>query len=755
MRKSVCVLALIVAGVASCSRDPESAKREFLANGNRYLAEKKYAQAIVEYRNALKQDPKFGDAHLKLTDVYIAAGDTRNAIVESVRAADALPNSVDAQMRAGTLLLLSHQYPEAKDRAVAALQQDPKNARALILLGNALAGLKDLDSAIQELDQAIDQDPQLTFSYTNLAALYAAKGDKEAAEHAFQSAVMVAPNSADAHLAYANFLWSEKKAQDAERELKAAAAIDAKSVAVNRALATFYMSQNRPADARTYFETYAEAMGTVEARLMLADYYVGQKNVAAATPLLNQVATDGRGRSRATTRLAMLDFRNGRHPDAYRRLEELLKAQPKDQDALQAKTRFLMLERRNQEALRVTDQLLAIAADSAINQYLRGYALELNGSRDDAIKAYLEVLKLNPNAFAAQARLSAVYLQQRRNREALTYAQQVVSAQPQSVAAHFAYAQALFETGDLARAEQELVLLSKATPSSPDIPLWLGRVYENRHDLGRARQFYQRAFDMQPDGLGALAGLMSVDFAEKKPAAALGRIQAQLTKKPQDIRLLSLYGLAQLQTRDFSHAAETYQKIIDASPGNLDAYGKLAGIYVAQNRLDEAKARYEEIVKRQPKSVAAETMLGMILAHQNNNAEATKHFEQALLADPRTPVAANNLAWLYANNGGNLDLALQYAQTAKSVLPDDASVTDTLGWVYYKKGLASVAVTTFRQAAALDAKNPNIQYHLGLALVQQGEKALARKALEEAARMKPSFSAEDEFKRAMADTAAS
>jgi tetratricopeptide (TPR) repeat protein len=344
---------------------------------------------------------------------------------------------------------------------------------------------------------------------------------------------------------------------------------------------------------------------------------------------------------------------------------------------------------------------------------------------------------------------------QHNNRGALDYAQQVVRAQPQSVQAHFAYAQALFETGDLARAEQELVLLSKATPSSPEIPLWLGRVYENRHDLGRARQFYQRALDMQPDGLGALAGLMSVDFAENKPAAALGRIQSQLAKKPQDVQLLSLYGLAQLQTRDLSHAAETYQKIITAAPGNLDAYGKLAGIYVAQNRLDEAKARYEDIVKRQPKSVTAETMLGMILASQNNNAEATKHFEKALLADPRTPVAANNLAWLYANNGGNLDLALQYAQTAKSVLPDNASVTDTLGWVYYKKGLASVAVTTFRQAAALDAKNPNIQYHLGLALVQQGEKEQGRKALEDAARMKPSFSSEDEFKRAMADTKAS
>jgi Flp pilus assembly protein TadD len=160
-------------------------------------------------------------------------------------------------------------------------------------------------------------------------------------------------------------------------------------------------------------------------------------------------------------------------------------------------------------------------------------------------------------------------------------------------------------------------------------------------------------------------------------------------------------------------------------------------------------------VKRQPKSAAAETMLGTILVNQNNIPEARRHFERALEIDPHTPVAANNLAWDYANNGGNLDVALQLAQTAKAALPENASVTDTLGWVYYKKGLSSLAVTTFRQATALDASNLDIQYHLGLALAQQGEKAEARKALEQVVRLKPGSASAEGAKRALADLAAS
>src|SRR5690606_13072206 len=142
------------------------------------MAEKKYAEAILEYRNAIKQDGKFAEARMKLADAYVATGDNRNALREAVRAADLLTDSVDAQLRAGTLLLAAGQYADARARAVAALEKEPKNPQALVMLGSALAAIKDLDGAIKYVQEAVDQAPHLTLTYENLGALYALKGDR-------------------------------------------------------------------------------------------------------------------------------------------------------------------------------------------------------------------------------------------------------------------------------------------------------------------------------------------------------------------------------------------------------------------------------------------------------------------------------------------------------------------------------------------------------------------------------------------------
>jgi len=749
-RSVISVLVLAAVTLTACSRDPETAKREFLASGDKYLADKKYTEAILQYRNAIKEDAKFGDARMKLTDAYLATGDIRGALGESVRAADVMPNNVDAQLRAGSLLLLTGQYREARERALAAIAQDPKNPRSLILLGNALAGMKDIDGAIQQIEQAIDQDPKLTFSYTNLGDLYAAKGDRDSAERAFESAVQISPKSIDTHLGLANFLWAQRRLDEAERELKAAAAIDPQSVLVNRTLAAFYIGQGRSAAAQPYLERYAKGMKTVEARLMLADFYVANKNIEAATKLLNEIVKEPQGLSSATIRLAMLDFRGGRKPAAYARLDGILAKQPKDEAVLQAKARLLLMEERNSEALRVTESLIAANPEAPTNQYLRGLALETTGSLQDATAIYVNLLKANPSSVPVQSRLAMVYLRQKNAKDALTYAEQVVKAEPQLASAHFVYAQALLQSGNISRAEQELTALVKAAPQSPEVHVTLGMLYEAKRDKVRARQSYQRALALQPASIPALAGIVSVDLSEKNNAAAITRIESQMAGRPDDADLMALYGMALASVGEPAKAEAAYQRVIEISPGNIDAYTRLAAIYLAQNRIDDARGRYEEVLKRDPKSVSAETMLGMILAAQNNPAESRKHYERALELDPHAPVAANNLAWDYATNGGNLDLALQLAQAAKSALPGNASVSDTLGWVYYKKGLASLAVTALQQAATQDPSSSNIRYHLGLALVEQGNKPEARKALQDALRLNPSFAAADDAKRTIA-----
>jgi Tfp pilus assembly protein PilF len=58
--------ALAVSGCAS----NDTAKRNHLAAGNRYFDQQKFKEAIIEYRNAVQKDPRFGDARLKLAEAY-------------------------------------------------------------------------------------------------------------------------------------------------------------------------------------------------------------------------------------------------------------------------------------------------------------------------------------------------------------------------------------------------------------------------------------------------------------------------------------------------------------------------------------------------------------------------------------------------------------------------------------------------------------------------------------------------------------
>ena len=132
-------------------------------------------------------------------------------------------------------------------------------------------------------------------------------------------------------------------------------------------------------------------------------------------------------------------------------------------------------------------------------------------------------------------------------------------------------------------------------------------------------------------------------------------------------------------------------------------------------------------------------MVAIILEMQGKPAEAQRVYEQVVAAHPRAAVAANNLAWMHAERGVDLDLALQLAQAAKQELPNAPEVNDTLGWIYYRKDLATLAVPALESAVHADPKNASFSYHLGLAYGKTRDVARAARAFDEAVKLKPDF----------------
>jgi Flp pilus assembly protein TadD len=113
---------------------------------------------------------------------------------------------------------------------------------------------------------------------------------------------------------------------------------------------------------------------------------------------------------------------------------------------------------------------------------------------------------------------------------------------------------------------------------------------------------------------------------------------------------------------------------------------------------------------------------------------AVERYEEAIRLDPNLAEAKNNLAYIYADHGKNLDRALDLAQDAKTLLPDNPSVSDTLGWVLYKRGVPAAAISYLKEAEAAtkqdDANLGLVRHHLALAYEANGDTQEAIAALD-------------------------
>jgi tetratricopeptide (TPR) repeat protein len=368
-------------------------------------------------------------------------------------------------------------------------------------------------------------------------------------------------------------------------------------------------------------------------------------------------------------------------------------------------------------------------------QYALGVAHSLSGNVQDAIAAYNEALRLNPRFESARIQLSRVNLVKGDNAAALRYAQEATQASPRNVDARIALARSQLAVNDLANAGKEVAELLRLFPNVPDVHVLNGTLQAIRNNNAASRAAFERALALSPQHLDAFGGLVAVDLKEKRFDEAVKRVEAELARRPDKVELLMLAGTVYDQVGQKEKAEQAFLRMVSVDPKSQAGYAMLAQLYIKQRRLDEARKQFEGIAKRDPRSVGARTMVGVILEAQGKREEAKKTYATLIADVPSAPVAANNLAFLYAEDGQNLDTALQLASTAKKLLPESPEVDDTLGWIYYKKDLASLAIPPLEDSLKKRPSDASVLYHLGMSYAKIGDKAKSREALQRALKL--------------------
>jgi tetratricopeptide (TPR) repeat protein len=252
--------------------------------------------------------------------------------------------------------------------------------------------------------------------------------------------------------------------------------------------------------------------------------------------------------------------------------------------------------------------------------------------------------------------------------------------------------------------------------------------------------------------LDALSAVVQIYLYQNNLNAARERVEQQLTKTKNQAGAYQLLGQINIASKDYAKGIQNLEKALEINPNLFSAYFLIGNAYAAQQKFDTALEEYDKILKKNPKAIQPQMMIAIIYDLRNQPQKANEYYQKILDLNKDFYPAANNLAWNYAEHGGSLDIALGLAQKARETNPNDPSIGDTLGWIYYKKGAYGTALGLLKESnEKMKNSNPTVLYHLGMAAYKMGDESLARDSLNKAVTSGQKFSGVEEAKKTLTE----
>ena len=169
-----------------------------------------------------------------------------------------------------------------------------------------------------------------------------------------------------------------------------------------------------------------------------------------------------------------------------------------------------------------------------------------------------------------------------------------------------------------------------------------------------------------------------------------------------------------------------------ARDATINDLSRLGDVYLAMKRYNEAAASYSRAIALANAQGLKSQLWPLLLLQANAFEQADRWpetkaaLQQGLALAPDQPLLLNFLGYSKLEHHEDLDAAEAMIRKASELAPDDASITDSLGWAQFKRGKVGEAILTLQTAAEKDPDQADIQEHLGDALFKAGRRYEAR-----------------------------
>jgi tetratricopeptide (TPR) repeat protein len=692
-RRAAWAVVLVAAFSATgCGLLNDFRKTRHTKASNRYVAEKKWKEATIEFRTALRYDPQNIELVKGLGLAFFDNGQLGEAYPPLQRYHHAHPEDLEVRQKLGVIYLMGRAPDKAREQAEAILKDKPQDLDAMLLLAESSDTPEEVKDSIARIEQnrAALGDPDRVSRA--LGMLYVKNQDVPRAEQEFKGAVSSKPDSPEAHLALARLHLAKKELAEAEKEFKAAAAV---------------------APAGSY------------ARLQLADFYLLTRRVDEAVKELTQITNEAPDAFPAWLRLAEVAFAQGKLDDAQKAVDAVLTKSADNASALILQTRILLAKRETAKAVETAQKAVKAQPSNGLSYYMLALAQVAAGNSTAALAAARDAVarrrswarrRCGVRAGAAVGRHGGC------GRRAQGLPGAGAERRPRLGGAR--------QGRSCARGTWPAPRRRSTRPWS-SLRRTAARSWSasaaRAGQVGEAKQQFEKALVMAPGFVGPLDQLAAMSLAEKNPQAAVAR-RAPAMLEPKSAAIQYLLGRSARRAATPGRE-RAFRKSVSSTPAPCPPTWARPDLRRLEGGTTGRSPNSTRRSRRGPTSRGAHAQ--SIAQQMKGDNEKAREGYEAAQDNPRFAPAGNNLAWMLAEDGPGQDLkrAMLLAQAARDAAPQDPQIADTLGWVHYKQGAYPAAEALLREAAEKLPTNPDVLYHLGMAQAKVGRNEEARASL--------------------------
>jgi tetratricopeptide (TPR) repeat protein len=460
--------------------------------------------------------------------------------------------------------------------------------------------------------------------------------------------------------------------------------------------------------------------------------------------------------------LALIHIQQSNHRLALDVVEQLLADHPEDVEGLALFARINQGMKRMELAKEAYGKVLDHDPDRRRIYLLLGGLYMESGETDRAQDVYSRLTRRFPDNFAGHFYLGRIQAEKKMDSQAEASFLRALKIKPDLEEPRFELIALYRRTGQKDKIAPQYEALLKQHPESVRATAGYGLFLHRNGSGARAATLFKNLGRQSQEDSGVFRHLIRRYIEKKQYADAAVILTGMLpgTEKRSDVHYL--IGVAYEGEKKIEAALEQFSKI---RPGNRfyqDAAVHTAFIYQEQGRIEEGIAYLDEVIRHLPDKPEFQLYLGTFyeekkayekavtalkagLAVDPDNAklyfrlgvvydkwgrkdDSIRSMKDVIRIDPDHGNALNYLGYTYADLGRNLDEAERLIRKALSLNPGDGYITDSLGWVYFKKGEFARALEFLEKAAGMVPEDPVILEHLGDAYVKTDQKTKALEA---------------------------